>query len=143
MQSKTHKRGSTPSGVRCTRDVLTILAYPFRTDSKVLWTMGCEHGDPHILRRRIGIAAANGATSSRSRRATGNSRAGSACQLLRLPALVPHDLPGFPPLHAALAEHLSQKQVAEIAATVIDMNLWTRLKLAQGAIPVAERANPS
>jgi hypothetical protein len=37
-----------------------------------------------------------------------------------------------------LAEHFSQKQVAEIAATVINMNLWTRLKLAQGAIPVAE-----
>jgi hypothetical protein len=25
----------------------------------------------------------------------------------------------------------------------INMNLWTRLKLAQGAIAVAERANPS
>ena len=49
-----------------------------------------------------------------------------------------YDLPGLPPLHAGLAEHFSQKQIAEIAATVIDMNLWTRLKLAQGAIPVAE-----
>jgi hypothetical protein len=48
------------------------------------------------------------------------------------------DLPGFPPLHAALAEPFSQKQVAEIAATGIDMNLWTRRELAQGAIPVAE-----
>ena len=36
-----------------------------------------------------------------------------------------------------------RSRVAEIAATVINMNLWTRLKLAQGAIPVAERANPS
>ena len=42
------------------------------------------------------------------------------------------------PLHAGLAEHFSQKQIAEIAATVIDMNLWTRLKLAPSAIPVAE-----
>jgi hypothetical protein len=40
--------------------------------------------------------------------------------------------------HAALAEHFSQKQVAEIAASVINMGLRTRLKLAQGAIPVAE-----
>jgi hypothetical protein len=48
------------------------------------------------------------------------------------------DLPGFPPLHAVLAEHFSQKQVAEIAATVINMNLRRRLKLALGAIPVAE-----
>ena len=44
----------------------------------------------------------------------------------------------FPPLRAALAEHFSRKQVAEIAATVINMNLWTCLKLEQGAIPVAE-----
>jgi hypothetical protein len=50
-------------------------------------------------------------------------------------------LTDFPPLHAAL--HFSQKQVAEIAATVINKNLWTRLKLAYGAIPVAERANSS
>jgi hypothetical protein len=52
--------------------------------------------------------------------------------------LTDHDLPGFPPLHAALAEQFSQKQVAEIAAAVIDMDLWTRLKLVQVAIPVAE-----
>jgi hypothetical protein len=32
----------------------------------------------------------------------------------------------------------SQKQIPEIAATAIDMNLWTRLKLAQGAMPLAE-----
>jgi hypothetical protein len=37
------------------------------------------------------------------------------------------------PLHAALAENLSQKQVAEIAATGINENFWTRLKLAQVA----------
>ena len=37
------------------------------------------------------------------------------------------------PLHAGLAEHFSQRQTAEIAATLIDMNLWTRLKLAQVA----------
>ena len=52
--------------------------------------------------------------------------------------LTDYDLPGFLPLHAAPAEHFSQKQVAEIAATVISMDLWPRLKLAQGAIPVAE-----
>jgi alkylhydroperoxidase family enzyme len=52
--------------------------------------------------------------------------------------LTDYDLPGFPPLHAALARHFSQKQVAEIAAIVINMNLWTRLKLAQGAVPVTE-----
>lgn len=52
--------------------------------------------------------------------------------------LTNYDLPAFPLLHAALAEHFSQTQVAEIAATVINMNLWTRLKQVQGAIPVVE-----
>ena len=52
--------------------------------------------------------------------------------------LTDYDLPGLPPLHTGLAEHSSQKQIAEIVATVIDMNLWTRLKLAQSALPVAE-----
>jgi hypothetical protein len=37
------------------------------------------------------------------------------------------------PLHAGLAENFSQKQVAEIAATGINENFWTRLKLAQVA----------
>jgi hypothetical protein len=52
--------------------------------------------------------------------------------------LTDYDLPGCPPLHAALAEPFSQKQVAEIAATGINENFWTRLKLAQSANLVAE-----
>ena len=44
-----------------------------------------------------------------------------------------YDLPGLPPPAAVLAEHFSQKQVAEIAATGINENFWTRLKLAQVA----------
>ena len=51
--------------------------------------------------------------------------------------LTSYDLPGFPPLHEALTKHFSETEIAEIAAIVINMNLWTRLKLAQGAIPVA------
>jgi hypothetical protein len=34
--------------------------------------------------------------------------------------------------------HFSATEIAEIAAIVINMNLWTRLKLAQGATPVLE-----
>ena len=37
--------------------------------------------------------------------------------------------------HTALREHFSEVEVAEIAAVVINMNVWTRLKLAQGATP--------
>jgi len=52
--------------------------------------------------------------------------------------LTDYDLPGFPPLHAALAEHFSQKRVAEIAAPEIIKDLWTRLKLAQSALPMTQ-----
>jgi AhpD family alkylhydroperoxidase len=37
--------------------------------------------------------------------------------------------------HAELAEHFSGPEVIEIAAIVINMNVWTRLKLAEGATP--------
>lgn len=40
---------------------------------------------------------------------------------------------GFESLHARLAQHFDEKLIAEIAAIVINMNVWTRLKLAQGA----------
>lgn len=45
---------------------------------------------------------------------------------------------GFSQLHDTLAKYFSATQIAEIAAIVINMNLWTRLKLAQGATPVLE-----
>ena len=37
-----------------------------------------------------------------------------------------------------MTSHFDEKAIAEIAAIVINMNLWTRLKLAQGQVPVAE-----
>ncbi len=40
----------------------------------------------------------------------------------------------FATKHNALAEHLSEVEIAELAAVVINMNIWTRLKLAQGAV---------
>jgi AhpD family alkylhydroperoxidase len=50
-------------------------------------------------------------------------------------ALTDGSQPGFQKFHDDLAEHVSERAVAEIAAIVINMNLWTRLKLAQGATP--------
>jgi alkylhydroperoxidase AhpD family core domain len=41
----------------------------------------------------------------------------------------------FQAVHDEAAKHFSEKEIAEIAAIVINMNLWTRLKLAQGATP--------
>lgn len=41
-------------------------------------------------------------------------------------------------LHEALKTHFDEKAIAEIAAIAINMNLWTRLKLAQGAVPVMQ-----
>jgi AhpD family alkylhydroperoxidase len=53
-------------------------------------------------------------------------------------ALTAYDHKDFAPLHDALVPHFSVTEIAEIAAIVINMNLWTRLKLAQGATPVLE-----
>lgn len=35
-----------------------------------------------------------------------------------------------------MCKHFSETEIAEVAAIVINMNVWTRLKLAQGQIPV-------
>ena len=37
--------------------------------------------------------------------------------------------------HDALAEHFSQEEILEIIGIAINMNVWTRLKLAEGARP--------
>lgn len=37
--------------------------------------------------------------------------------------------------HDALAEHFSPEEILEIIGIVINMNIWTRLKLAEGAVP--------
>jgi AhpD family alkylhydroperoxidase len=44
----------------------------------------------------------------------------------------------FARLHDELRLHFDEKEIAEIAAVIINMNVWTRLKLAQGAVPTAE-----
>ena len=46
--------------------------------------------------------------------------------------------PGFQEVHDRLAAHFTDKAIAEMAAIIINMNLWTRLKLAQGATPYIE-----
>ena len=53
-------------------------------------------------------------------------------------ALTAYNPAAFAPLHKAMTEHFSETEIAEVAAIVINMNLWTRLKLAQGATPVLE-----
>ena len=50
-----------------------------------------------------------------------------------------YNLPGFDAQHKAMTEHFSEQEIAEIAAIIINMNVWTRLKLAQGAVPVLEK----
>lgn len=40
--------------------------------------------------------------------------------------------------HERLVEHFDAVAVAEIAGIVINMNVWTRLKMAQGAVPGAQ-----
>lgn len=60
------------------------------------------------------------------------------CALAYAEALTAYDLATFPARHAALTTHFDEVAIAEIAAVVINMNLWTRLKLAQGAVPVED-----
>ena len=45
----------------------------------------------------------------------------------------------FEPYHRELAAHVSESEVVEIAGIVINMNVWTRLKLAQGATPTLDQ----
>lgn len=42
----------------------------------------------------------------------------------------------FETVHQALTEHFSEREISDIAAIVINMNVWTRLKMAAGAMPV-------
>ena len=51
-------------------------------------------------------------------------------------ALTEGNQPGFSHFHEEVARYFSEIEIAELAAIVINMNLWTRLKLAQGATPV-------
>lgn len=44
----------------------------------------------------------------------------------------------FQKYHKAMTKHFNEKEIAEIAAIVINMNVWTRLKLAQGETPYTE-----
>ncbi|MGI9544692.1 MAG: carboxymuconolactone decarboxylase family protein [Cyclobacteriaceae bacterium] len=41
--------------------------------------------------------------------------------------------------HDNLTKLFTEKEIAEIAAIVINMNVWTRLKLAQGQVPYFEK----
>ncbi|MEZ8026756.1 carboxymuconolactone decarboxylase family protein [Enterovibrio norvegicus] len=56
-------------------------------------------------------------------------------------ALTEYDLSVFPSTHLALQNYFDEKEIAEIAAIVINMNLWVRLKLAQGATPEVKGEN--
>ncbi|MHA6668532.1 carboxymuconolactone decarboxylase family protein [Homoserinimonas sp. A447] len=58
-------------------------------------------------------------------------------------ALTVFDLSAFAEHHERLARLFDENAVAEIAAVVINMNVWTRLKLAQGAVPVLDEVRPN
>ena len=53
------------------------------------------------------------------------------CALAYCEALTAYDPAAFAARHESLTSHFDEKAIAEIAAIVINMNLWTRLKLAQ------------
>jgi AhpD family alkylhydroperoxidase len=49
--------------------------------------------------------------------------------------LMDYDLAGFEPFHQTMTDHFSD---TEIAAIVINMNLWARLQLTQSTTPIQE-----
>jgi len=68
--------------------------------------------------------------------------ADEAAALAYTEALTVFDTTDFATQHEQLARFFDEKSVAEIAAVVINMNVWTRLKLAQGAVPVLDDPPP-
>ena len=52
--------------------------------------------------------------------------------------LTRYDIAAFERLHDELGAHFDDLEVAEIAAVTINMNVWTRLKLAEGAVAIAD-----
>lgn len=54
--------------------------------------------------------------------------------------LTRYDIERFAELHDDLRAHFDEVEIAEIAAVIINMNVWTRLKLAQGATPTTNPA---
>ncbi len=58
-----------------------------------------------------------------------------AAALAYCDALTEGSKPGFAVTHGRIARHFGDAEIAELAAVIINMNLWTRLKLAQGATP--------
>lgn len=53
--------------------------------------------------------------------------------LTRIADTTAHSL--FQPYHDELADYFEEDQILDIVGIVINMNIWTRLKLAEGAMP--------
>lgn len=83
-----------------------------------------------------GISKARIANLSSWRESTLYSEQESAA-LAYCEALTIFDQEKFAATHDAAAKIFGEQELAEIAAVVINMNLWTRLKLAQGATPIS------
>lgn len=93
-----------------------------------------------ILHTRVALEAAIGPATVAHLASWRQSTLFSAAEshaLAYCEALTRYDQERFEHVHRALEEFFDERQIAEIAAVVINMNVWTRLKLAQGAVPMA------
>jgi hypothetical protein len=54
----------------------------------------------------------------------------------RVGARRPDPAAAFQRFHDALAENFSPEEILEIVGVVVNMNVWTRIKLAEGAMPL-------
>ena len=64
--------------------------------------------------------------------------AGEAAALAYAETLTVFDQPAFVDAHSGMSKLFDDQGIAEVASVVINMNVWTRLKLAQGATPIED-----
>jgi AhpD family alkylhydroperoxidase len=83
----------------------------------------------------VGIGAAMVAHLASWRQSTMFSGS-EALALAYCEALTRYEHEHFDEMHQGLTVFFDEREIAEIAAVVINMNVWTRLKLAQGSVPV-------
>ncbi|WP_374953699.1 carboxymuconolactone decarboxylase family protein [Arthrobacter sp. Y81] len=92
--------------------------------------------------RNMGLNAAKAAHLASWRESTMFAE-GEGAALAYTEALTAFDVSAFAEHHERLARFFDEKFIAEFAAVVINMNVWTRLKLAQVAVPVLDTVAPN
>ena len=133
------------------RPIRLVVPYPAGGSSDIIARLiskqlGEALGQPIVVDNRPGangnIGAAMVAHLASWRQSTMFSGS-EALALAYCEALTRYEHEHFDEMHQGLTVFFDEREIAEIAAVVINMNVWTRLKLAQGATPsLASKESP-